>query len=144
MRRRPLGKTGLSVSELALGTWGLCGDGYLPVAESEQDRVVDRALALGITLFETADSYAHGEMERRLGRRVPNDGRARIVTKIGTDLDAAVPRKRFDAVYLRQAIDRCHERLGRDVLDVVLLHTPSLAAVEKGEALELLAELTSA
>jgi aryl-alcohol dehydrogenase-like predicted oxidoreductase len=144
MRRRPLGKTGMSVTELALGTWGLSGDGYLPVAESEQDRVIDRALALGITLYETADSYAHGEMERRLGRRLPNDGRVRVATKIGTDLDAAVPRKRFDSTYTREAVERSRERLGRDVIDVVLLHNPSLAAVEKAEATTLLAELAAA
>ena len=69
MRRRPLGKTGLSVTELSLGTWGLSGDGYGPVAESEQDKVIDRARALGVNLFETADGYAGGAMERRLGER---------------------------------------------------------------------------
>lgn len=134
MRRRPLGKTGLSVSELGLGTWGLSGDGYGAVAEAEQDRVIDRALALGITLFETADSYAFGDMERRLGRRVPKDGSARIVTKIGTDLDHAIPRKVFSAKFLEAAVTRSIERLERDPLDVVLLHNPSLSALEKGDA----------
>lgn len=143
MRRRPLGKTGLSVTELALGTWGLSGDGYGPVPESEQDKVIDRARALGITLFETADSYAGGAMERRLGERLKGDAEARVVTKIGTDRDASVPRKRFDPSYLREAVERSCERLGRDVLDVVLLHNPSKQAVDKGEACALLAELTS-
>ena len=73
MRRRPLGNTGMKVTELCLGTWGLSGDGYGPVNEAEQDRVIDRARALGIRLFETADSYAHGAMERRLGERLGED-----------------------------------------------------------------------
>ncbi|MBK8996681.1 MAG: aldo/keto reductase [Myxococcales bacterium] len=144
MRRRPLGKTGLSVSELALGTWGLSGDGYGPVPESEQEKVIDRARALGITLFETADSYAGGAMERRLGERLKGDESARFVTKLGTDRDASVPRKRFDAAYLREAFERSRERLGREVVDVVLLHNPSTEAIAKGEACELLAELVSA
>jgi len=144
MRRRPLGKTGLDVSELALGTWGLSGDGYGPVPEVEQDRVIDRARALGITLFETADSYAGGAMERRLGERLGADPLARIVTKIGTDRDASVPRKRFDAPYLKQAIEHSAERLKRQVLDVVLLHNPSAQAIGQGEACELLAELHGA
>src|SRR5688572_1874253 len=38
VRKRPLGKTTLQVSELALGTWGLSGDGYGPVADVEIDR----------------------------------------------------------------------------------------------------------
>ncbi len=141
MRRRPLGKTGLDVTELGLGTWGLSGDGYGPVPESEQDRVIDRARALGITLFETADSYAHGGMERKLGERLKDDKRARIVTKIGTDRDAIPPKKRFDPEYLRAAVERSGERLGRDAIDVVLLHNPSEVAMQKREATALLSEL---
>jgi aryl-alcohol dehydrogenase-like predicted oxidoreductase len=141
MRHRPLGNTGMQVSELALGTWGLSGDGYSPVPEVEQDRVIDRARALGITLFDTADGYAKGGMERRLGQRLPPDGKIRIVTKIGTDADAMPPRKRFDPKYLREAFERSRERLKRDALDVVLLHNPSLPAVERGEATALLSEL---
>ena len=38
MRRRTLGKTGIEITELCLGTWGLSGDGYGPVQETEQDR----------------------------------------------------------------------------------------------------------
>ena len=70
MRKRPLGSTGISVSELGLGTWGLSGDGYTAVPEVEQDAVIDRALALGVTLFETADSYGKGAMEKKLGERL--------------------------------------------------------------------------
>jgi aryl-alcohol dehydrogenase-like predicted oxidoreductase len=141
MRKRPLGNTGMTVSELALGTWGLCGDGYTPVPEAEQDRVIDRACALGITLFETADQYAHGAMEQRLGRMLSDSTRTRIVTKIGSDRDSSPPRKRFDVAFLREAFERSRERLRRDTVDVVLLHNPSLAAVERGEAIAVMAEL---
>jgi aryl-alcohol dehydrogenase-like predicted oxidoreductase len=141
MRKRPLGNTGPMVSELALGTWGLSGDGYTAVPEAEQDRVIDRACALGITLFETADQYAGGAMEQRLGRRLSDPGRTRIATKIGSDRDASPPRKRFDAQFLREAFERSRERLRRDTVDVVLLHNPSLAAVERGEAVGVMTEL---
>ena len=65
MEKRDLGATGIKVGALALGTWGLSGEGYGPVAEKEQDAVIERAVAFGVTLFETADSYAAG---RRLKR----------------------------------------------------------------------------
>jgi len=133
MRARALGKTGLSVSELALGTWGLSGDGYGPVAESEQDKVIDRALALGITLFETADSYGSGAMEKRLGERLSGSP-AIIVTKLGTNRDAKPSRKQFDAEYVTAAFERSRERLRRDVLDVVLLHNPAAVTVREGAA----------
>jgi aryl-alcohol dehydrogenase-like predicted oxidoreductase len=140
MRMRPLGKTSLVVSELALGTWGLSGDAYGPVPEAEQDRVIDRAVALGISLYETADVYGNGAMERRLGERLPVAS-THVVTKIGTDRAGSPPRKRFDAAYLKSAFEKSRERLRRDTVDVVLLHNPALVTVERGEATAVLAEL---
>jgi aryl-alcohol dehydrogenase-like predicted oxidoreductase len=144
MRKRTLGATGLEVSELSLGTWGLCGDGYGPVEEAEQDGVIDRAIALGVTLFETADSYAGGEMERRIGRRI-RFGRTRpevvIATKIGTDTNSSPARKRFDAAFLKDAAERSRERLARESIDILLLHNPAAETIARGEATKTLAEL---
>lgn len=144
MRRRSLGKTGIRVSELALGTWGLAGDGYGPVPEADQDSVIDRARALGITVFDTSDSYGHGAMEQKLGERLGDDERAIFITRIGTDRDDNPPRKRFDVPFLRESLDKCRERQRREVLDVVLLHNPSTAALERGEACDFLRELVDA
>jgi aryl-alcohol dehydrogenase-like predicted oxidoreductase len=71
VRTRPLGKTGLEVSELSLGTWGLSGDGYGAVNDDVAEKVIARALALGITVYDTADVYGGGEMENALGRALP-------------------------------------------------------------------------
>ncbi|MET0790243.1 MAG: aldo/keto reductase [Polyangiaceae bacterium] len=141
MRTRPLGNTGLSVTELGLGTWGLSGDGYSPVAEADQDLVIDRALALGIRLFDTADSYAKGAMEARLGERLQGHPDAVIVTKVGTDREASPARKSFSAEFIRDSVARSRERQKRDVLDVVLLHNPSERSLERGEASAVLNEL---
>jgi aryl-alcohol dehydrogenase-like predicted oxidoreductase len=140
MRKRPLGNTGLSPSELGLGTWGLSGDAYGPVLESEQDAVIERAFALGITLFETADSYGLGEMERKLGRRLGYEPRAIFVTKLGTDRTRNPARKCFTVPFLSESLARSRERLERAVIDVVLLHNPSSQALEKGDATSFLAE----
>jgi aryl-alcohol dehydrogenase-like predicted oxidoreductase len=142
MRLRALGKDLPNVSELSLGTWGLSGEAYGFVPEAEQDKVIDRAVALGITLFETADVYGHGAMETRLGQRLPET--AVVVTKIGTDRKAFPPQKRFTAAYLREAFDQSRARLAREVVDVVLLHNPVAATVQAGEATGVLAELKSA
>lgn len=143
MRQRPLGKTGLDVSELALGTWGLSGDAYGPVLPAEVDRVIDRAVASGVTLFDTADVYGRGAMERKLGERLKNPA-VRVVTKIGTDLSKSPPQKRFDAPYLREALDRSQERLRREKVDIVLLHNPTMVAMASGEPTGLLTELKAA
>ncbi len=138
MRKRPLGKTGLTLSELGLGTWGLSGGGYGNVDEEDRAQVVERALALGITTFETADVYAAGEMERLLGKLVPSEESHVIITKIGTDLESSPKRKRFDPEFLERALDASQERLARECLDVVLLHNPSEAVMSRGKAAELL------
>ena len=132
VRTRPLGKTGLLVSELAVGTWGLSGDGYGPVPDTEGDHVIDRAVEAGITLFETADVYGRGAMEIKLGQRLPRD--ATLCTKIGTNLESQPPQKIFTPKYLRVAFERSRERIGRDTIGVVLLHNPTMAALGAGEA----------
>jgi aryl-alcohol dehydrogenase-like predicted oxidoreductase len=139
MRSRPLGKTGLSVSELTLGTWGLSGDAYGPILEDEQVAVIERAVALGFTCFETADVYGRGAMEKLLGERIGKNYSMRVVTKIGTDRADSPPRKRFDKAYLNGAFDACRKRLQRDVLDIVLLHNPAVSTVEAGQATAFLA-----
>ena len=141
VRKRLFGRTGLEVTELALGTWGLSGDGYGPVAEAEIDRVIGRAVELGFTLFDTADVYGGGAMEKRLGKAVPSY--ARIITKVGTDLAQTPPRKRFDAAYVRDAFERSQERLGAARVEVVLLHNPSAAALATGEGAGALKEYVS-
>jgi aryl-alcohol dehydrogenase-like predicted oxidoreductase len=140
VRKRSLGKAGFDVSELALGTWGLSGDAYGPVLEVEADRVIDRALTLGITLFDTADVYGNGEMETRLGKRLPIPT-TQVVTKLGTDLVSVPGRKRFDREYLAAAFERSRERLKRDVVDIVLLHNPTVQAMASSEGPAYLKEL---
>jgi aryl-alcohol dehydrogenase-like predicted oxidoreductase len=122
--------TGIEVSELGLGTWGLSGDAYGPIVPGEAERVIDRAVELGITLFDTADVYGDGAMEKLLGKRLPV-GKTTVVTKIGTNLRAG--QKQFEETYLNMAFDRSQERLNRNPVDVVLLHNPSLYSMKKDE-----------
>jgi len=144
MEQRALGRTGISVSELGLGTWGLSGDGYSPLPEADQDAVIERALALGVTLFDTADSYGKGAMEARLGERLAGHPEAVIVTKLGTDREMSPARKSFKPEFIRESFERSRERLKRDVIDVVLLHNPSESTLARGEAGAVLQELQNA
>ncbi len=136
MRKRALGKTGLYVAEMAIGTWGLSGEAYGPVAEPDAERVLRRCLEMGITLVDTADSYGGGRMERLVGRVIAKQDDVVVVTKGGTDRTTDPPRKHFEREYLEQSVDRSRKRLGRDVIDVYLLHNPSLDAVLSSEAVD--------
>lgn len=124
---------------MAVGTWGLSGDGYGPMVFAEVDRVLDRAIALGITLFDTADVYGAGAMEKKLAERLPKDD-TYVVTKIGTDLEHAPPQKRFDPEYLRYALESSRDRLGREPLDIVLLHNPTERTFVEGDTVAFMQE----
>ncbi len=141
VRARPLGKTGLVVSEMALGTWGLSGDGYGPVDAADAEKVVHRALDIGFTLFDTADSYAGGHTELMLGRLLEGKRDVTIATRVGSDCTTTPPRKRFEPEYLRAQAEKSLKRLRRERIDVYMLHNPSLECVSLGEATGTMEEL---
>ena len=63
-----------------------------------------------------------------------------VVTKIGADLESKPAQKRFDPSYLRDALLRSRDRLGRDPLDVVLLHNPTERTFTEGDTVEFMKE----
>ena len=134
MRKRPLGKTGLVVSELAIGTWGLSGDAYGKVEEADAERVLRRAIEIGFSVVDTADAYGAGRMERLAGSLLRDHPELVVVTKVGVDRATDPPRKTFAADYLRAAAERSAKRLGA-AIPVLLLHNPSPDALYAGEPL---------
>jgi aryl-alcohol dehydrogenase-like predicted oxidoreductase len=106
---------------------------------AEVDRVIDKAITLGINVFETADVYGQGEMEKKLAERLPKDDTI-VVTKIGTDRNSTPVKKRFDPTYLRDAMQRSRDRLGRYPLDVVLLHNPPERVFTEGDTVAFMNE----
>ena len=114
----------MQVSELALGTWGLSGDAYGQIAFTDVDRVIDKAIASGINLFDTADVYGRGAMEKKLGERLPKID-THVVTKIGTDVESAPPQKRFDPSYFNEASRRSRDRLACQRMVLEILEHPT-------------------
>jgi aryl-alcohol dehydrogenase-like predicted oxidoreductase len=126
---------------MALGTWGLSGDAYGPVEAADARRVIDRALELGFTLFDTADAYGGGAMEKLLGEALAPHPAVTIVTKGGTDRSTDPPRKRFDFDYVRASVEKSLKRLRRDRIDVYLLHNPSVDALLVDDAIGAMRDL---
>ena len=141
VRFRSLGKTGLRISEMSLGTWGLSGDAYGPVDEPTQERVIRRAIEMGVSLIDTADAYGAGHMERVIGRAVADKRHVVVVTKGGTDRSTSPPQKRFNGPYLRERVEASLRRLAREPIDVYLLHNPSQTIIDNSEAIDTLLEL---
>lgn len=119
---RPLGKTGITVPILGFGS----GSRFL-MYEEEGDAIaaLDRAIELGVTYVDTANSYGNGKSEERIGKALAGRrGEVTLATKIGA-------RKGDDA---RRQIEESLKRLRTDRLDVLHIHALSglddLAAIE--------------
>jgi aryl-alcohol dehydrogenase-like predicted oxidoreductase len=56
MEYRPLGRTGLSVSEIGYGAWGIGGAGWVGATEDESIRALHRAIELGVNFIDTSIS----------------------------------------------------------------------------------------
>lgn len=141
MRKRPLGKTGLVVSELAIGTWGLGGDAYGAVTADDAERVLRRAVDIGVSLVDTADAYGAGRMEHVVGKILRDHPDLVVVTKGGIDRTTDPARKDFSASYVRSSVERSLKRLGAARIPVFLLHHPAPDTLHVGDAVEALEAL---
>src|SRR5260370_41909528 len=106
MKYRTLGKTGLKVSEVGFGAWGIGGNdhgnSYGPTDDKVSLAAVERALELGCNLYDTADVYGHGHSEELLGHAL-RDHRKEVILapKKGGRLYHNPPRMNFKPDYLK-------------------------------------------
>jgi aryl-alcohol dehydrogenase-like predicted oxidoreductase len=113
-----LGRSGLNVSEIGLGC-GVTGATFVQGDEAAQQALAERALELGINLFDTAPLYGDGRSEVALGRSLRALGATPYVTtKVGlTPADLEDP-----TVAVRRSLEQSLERLGLAAVDVLTLH----------------------
>lgn len=136
---RPLGRTGLEVSEVAFGTWALGGD-WGQVREEEGVAGLHAALDAGVNLFDTADVYGRGRSEELLGRVLGDRQDVLVATKFGrwddfTDLATYAEQR------VRAYCEASLRRLRREAIDLYQVHTPTTEAIERGEVFESLRAL---
>jgi aryl-alcohol dehydrogenase-like predicted oxidoreductase len=126
-----LGRTGLIVSKLTLGTMTFTsGGGNAAIAKtdlSQSDQIVGTAIDAGINFFDTADVYSEGQSEEILGKVL---GARRhdviIATKAGWRMGEPLNRTGLSASHLHWSIDQSLKRLGTDYVDVYIAHRNDL------------------
>src|SRR5262245_14722797 len=100
-------------------------DTYGPADEAEAERVIRRALDLGVTLFDTADLYGSGHNERLVGQAIKGRrDEVIIATKFGFVASPEASTVRIDGRpdYVRAACDASLRRLGVDHIDLYFQH----------------------
>ncbi|MDX3838073.1 aldo/keto reductase [Streptomyces europaeiscabiei] len=120
-----LGTDGPQVGVQGLGCMGM-SFAYGPSDAAESRATLDRALELGVTLYDTAHAYGAGENERFLSPffKAHRDDVV-IATKFGLAVDPDDPTKRIirnDAAYIRESVEGSLRRLDVDVIDLYYMH----------------------
>jgi aryl-alcohol dehydrogenase-like predicted oxidoreductase len=139
MNNRALGRTGLQVSEVGYGAWGIGGSGWLGAQDDESLRALNTAVDRGIALIDTALGYGDGHSEELVGR-VAREREERIVvaTKIPPKNgrwpapDGVDPEDAFPADHVRACTERSLRNLGLDTIDVQQFHVWSDEWVGRG------------
>jgi aryl-alcohol dehydrogenase-like predicted oxidoreductase len=143
VNRRPLGRTGLEVSEVGYGAWGIGGSMWLGADDEESLRALNRAIDLGLTLIDTALGYGNGHSEELVGQVVrARSERVVVSTKIPPKNmiwpapDGIDPEEAFPADWVRRCTEKSLTNLGLDTIDVQQFHVWSDEWVGRGTWLE--------
>ncbi len=143
MHNRRLGKTGLDVSEIGYGAWGIGQSMWIGADDEESLRALDRAIDLGLNFIDTALAYGNGHSEQLVGRTVKRRSETvHVATKIPPKnlRWPASPDDHADAAFPGDHIRSCTEtslrNLGTETIDVQQFHVWHDAWLEQGDWLE--------
>lgn len=122
MRYRVLGRSGISVSELCLGTMNFGG----PTDEAEAQRIIDHALENGVNFIDTANVYTEGRSEEIVGRALEGRrDRVILATKVANPVGhKGLNDRGLSRVHVMQAVEGSLRRLKTDYIDVYYVHRP--------------------
>jgi aryl-alcohol dehydrogenase-like predicted oxidoreductase len=118
---RNLGKSGLQVSVVGLG----CNNFGMRLDAAATKAVVEKCLDMGVTFFDTADSYGRGQSEEYLGAALKGQRRKVVIaTKSVSPMGEGPYWAGASRKYLMDAVDDCLRRLGTDYIDLYQMHRP--------------------
>ncbi|MHB2166800.1 aldo/keto reductase [Alsobacter sp. R-9] len=119
MEYRTLGRSGLKVSKLCLGTMMFGG----PTDEATSHAIIGRARDVGVNFIDTADIYVEGRSEEVVGRGIAGDRHRWVVaTKVANPMGAGPNGRGLSRKWVMEAADGSLKRLGTDFIDIYYLH----------------------
>ena len=129
MNYRKLGRSGIEVSEVGYGAWGIAGDAWLGARDEESLKALNRAVDLGLNFIDTALAYGEGHSERLVGKVVAERNEdIYVATKVPPkNLQWPAPAglhpdEVFPGDYVRKCTEESLKNLGVEALDVQQFH----------------------
>ena len=147
MKYRQIQSTDLTVSEVGFGVWSVSMNWWGEVSEPDAIKLLQRAADLGITFFDTADTYGSGYGEEIVSKALAGR-RSDIVigTKFGYDIEA--PREGhterpqcWDPDFVKRACENSLKRLQTDYIDLYQYHNARLDVIQREDTLGALEDL---
>ena len=151
MEYRPLGRTGIEVSEIGYGAWGIGGTQWGGADDDESISALNHAIDRGLTFIDTALAYGDGRSERLVGKVVGSRPETiHVATKVPpkNGIWPAPDEARIEDVYPAEHLRDCAERslrnLGLDTIDILQLHVWNDSWADQGDWREAVEGLRSA
>ena len=154
MQYRELGRTGIRVSAIGFGGWAIGGSaeasgaplGWGRTSDDESLSAIRRARELGVTLYDTADSYGFGRSESLLGIVLSRYRQEVIIaTKVGVVRTSTGDLKKdFSRQHIFHAVDGSLKRLRTDYIDLYQVHNPTLDELRREEIQDAMERLQDA
>ena len=154
MQYRELGRTGIRVSAIGFGGWAIGGSaeasgaplGWGRTSDDESLAAIRRARELGVTLYDTADSYGFGRSESLLGIVLSRYRQEVIIaTKVGVvRTSSGNLQKDFSRQHIFHAVDGSLKRLRTDYIDLYQVHNPTIEELKREEIQDAMERLQDA
>jgi aryl-alcohol dehydrogenase-like predicted oxidoreductase len=136
MNYRILGKTGLSVSEISLGTWQVGGKWGSGFDDKKADHIINTAIDKGVNFIDTADVYEAGLSETAVGRVVRSrSDEVFVASKCGRQINPHV-NEGYTPDALQKYVEDSLQRTGLEALDLIQLHCPPTEVYYRPEIFE--------
>ncbi|MFP5040859.1 aldo/keto reductase [Parasediminibacterium sp. JCM 36343] len=141
MQYRKLGKTGMEISAISLGTWQVGGKWGEPFNNANADKILNEAVDKGINFIDTADVYSDGESEKAVGKLIrTRSEKIFVATKCGRQLNPHV-NAAYQPAVLRKFVENSLRNMGLETLDLIQLHCPPTDVYYRPEIFELFDKL---
>ena len=121
MNHRRVGKTGLKISEIALGAWLTYGGS---VEAKQAESIIKFTLDLGVNFLDLADIYSHGKAEEVVGQAIRSVRRSDLVisSKVFWPMSDNVNDRSLSRKHIIESIEKSLRRIGTDYLDIYFCH----------------------